>query len=201
MARKVEYGQDPYIGRDGINRHPMAEDLSPMVVRPERPKYQPRYMYLVDLITLEKLPIQFVPQEMRWGPESNWVVIPSVGRNNPFYHYTGSEQTLTFQLDWNARVENRDDVIKSCRWVENLSLADGYDAEPPPVRIIFGTLFEEYTFIVQSAPWSMNLFDVQYGMLPRQAYQDITLKRITGLNVRKPLYSLEHKSASHPIIA
>jgi hypothetical protein len=204
MARRTDYGNDPYVGIDGINRHPLGDPTIPQDPKPPseptpRPKYQPRIMYLVNLITLEKLPIQFVPIEMQWAPESNWVVIPSVGRNNPFYHYTGSEQTLSFQLDWNAKAENRQDVIEACRWVENLSLADGYDAEPPPVRLIFGTVFENYTFIVERAPFSISLFDVQNNYMPKQAYQDIVLKRTTGVNIRKPLYTIEPKSAYHLI--
>lgn len=159
----------------------------------------PRVMFLVNLETLEKIAIQFVPTEMRWETDSSWVVIPTVGRNNPFYHYTGSEQTLTFQLDWNAQVENRTDVIKACRWVEDLSRADGYDSPPPRVRVIFGNLFEDYVFIVEKAPFKMSLFHAAYGMMPTQAYQEITLKRITAINVRKVLYPIEPRNTPQPI--
>lgn len=151
--------------------------------------YLPREMFLVDLnvpdkdenVTYRYLRIQYVPKEINYDPQANWVPIASVGRNNPFYHYTGGEDTLTFQLDWHATDELRESVIKSCKWVEALTRNDGYRGEPHLVKLIFGDLFQESTWVVTAAPYNMVQFHAA-GMRPIQAYQELTLKRVTTHN-------------------
>jgi hypothetical protein len=130
----------------------------------------------------EKLLIQTVPLELSVVPESTWVPIPSIGRNNPFYNYTGGEDSLEFTIDWYATSDNRQDVINSCRWLESLSKANGYENEPPRMLLIFGRLFKFTTWIIESAPYKLTLFDRESGMFPRQAYQDVVLKRVTDRN-------------------
>lgn len=132
---------------------------------------------------VETLKIQTVPKELDYNPQANWVVIPSVGRNNPFYNYTGGEDSLSFTLDWFCNDERRTDVIESCRWLESLSKADGYNAEPPMVILQWGRLFRFEKWIVESAPYKLSLFNREYSMLPGQAYQEVTLKRVTGFNL------------------
>jgi len=151
------------------------------------PQSVPSNMWLVRLDdrfkqNTEKLRIQTVPLELGVKPESNWQVIPSIGRNNPFYHYTSGEDTLEFTLDWYSVVENRQDVIDKCRWVESLSKADAYIDPPPRVLLIFGDLFKYTTWIIESAPYTLSLFNKDKNMLPQQAYQTISLKKVTSAN-------------------
>lgn len=131
---------------------------------------------------LEKLQIQTVPNELNINPEANWSVIPSLGRNNPFYHYTGGEDILEFELDWYSVNELKDDVIRKCRWVESLSRADAYRQEPSRVVLIFGELFRYTTWIVKAAPYTLSRFNKEKGMLPTQAYQQLTLAKVTRDN-------------------
>jgi hypothetical protein len=136
----------------------------------------------VDDESLKALQIQTVPLELSIDPIAKWATIPSIGRNNPFYHYTGGEDSLRFTLDWYSERESRDDVINKCRWVESLSRSNAYDAEPSRVVLIFGDLFQFDTWIVESAPYRLSLFDKERGMLPRQAYQELTLKKVSEKN-------------------
>lgn len=139
--------------------------------------------------------LPFVPSELNYSPESNFVGIASFGRNNPFYQFTGSEDTLTFEIDWFSREQNREDVIFNCRWLEALTKGDAYDDVPHRVLLSWGQdnkLFIDSEWLVVAAPYRLSDFVRGYtgengeiitvGMLPQQAYQSITLKRITKLN-------------------
>lgn len=140
---------------------------------------------LVDLTTLQRLYLQTIPKEIRNNIESTWVAIASMGRNNPFYHFTGSEDTIEFEITWYCQQESRQDVIKKCKWLESLTKNDGYDNKPPEVKFIFGDLYKDSKFIVTKAPYSLGLFSRPYMMMPTLAIQQITLKRITEDNRKR----------------
>lgn len=139
--------------------------------------------------------LPFVPRELDYKPESNFVGIASFGRNNPFYQFTGSEDTLTFEIDWFSKENNREDVIFNCRWLEALTKGDAYDDIPHRVKIVWGKdnkLFEDSIWLLVDAPYRLTNFVRAYyddqknivsaGMLPQQAYQTVTFKRLTKLN-------------------
>jgi hypothetical protein len=179
---------------DGFNWYAKRKghpDIPPLFGRPQPknvdlPSYTPSNMWLVKEDEfgqrLESLRIQCVPDKLSVEPSSNWAIIPSIGRNNPFYHYTGGEDVLKFTLDWYSVHEYREDVIEKCRWVEALAKANAYYNKPPRVILIFGKLFQFDTWIVEAAPYQLSLFDRERDMLPRQAYQDLTLKKVTPKN-------------------
>lgn len=141
------------------------------------------------------LQLPFVPRELDYQPESNFVGIASFGRNNPFYQFTGSEDTVSFEIDWFSDKENREDVIFNCRWLEALTKGDAYDEIPHRVKIVWGKdnkLFEDSTWLLVSAPYKLSDFVRGYrssngevistSMLPQQAYQTVTFKRINKMN-------------------
>ncbi len=140
-----------------------------------------RNLYIVDLVDpSNKIKIQFVPQELDYDPDSNWETVAAVGRNNGNYQYTGSEDVLKFQLDWYAESEDRKDVLLRCKQVESLTKNDGFDNPPHHVKLIWGdTMFSDATWVVIKAPYKMRLFQAHRSMLPQQAYQEVTLKRVT----------------------
>lgn len=149
------------------------------------PQSTPSEMWLVRLSNnaqVESLRIQTVPFEIEIDPAPNWAIVPTLGRNNPFYHYTGGEDTLQMTLDWYSVDPLRNDVIDKCRWVQSLCKADGYKKEPPAVLLIFGNLFRNTTWIIKNAPYKLSIFDKEMKMLPRQAYQEVTLAKISDHN-------------------
>lgn len=144
----------------------------------------------------DKLQLSYVPTELNYNAESNFVGIASIGRNNPHYQYAGAEDTLEFVIDWFSNKDDRTDVINNCRWVEALSKNNGYSNRPPRVKIQWGPmdkLFKDHIFIVTSAPYRLNNWQgsgrdkdgniVSTGLLPQQAYQTVTLKRISDINL------------------
>ena len=154
------------------------------------------------------LSLPFVPHEINYIPESKFVGIASFGSSNPIYHYTGSEDTLTFVIDWFSKENHREDVIFNCRWMEALTKADGNQEPPHRVKIIWGgqntqlnlgllynpqTLFGDSIWILVDAPYKLSQFNRGYmdplskdfistNMLPQQALQTVTFKRITSYN-------------------
>jgi len=141
-------------------------------------------LYIVDLITLEKQQLQAVPEDMEQSPESTWVAIHSPGRNNPFYHYTGGEDTLKFTLDFYAVGQTQQDVLLRAKWFQALGRADAYTGQPHPVKIIWGSImFQEAIWICNPGKIRWVRFNGEFSMLPSQAYMDVMFKRVTEKNV------------------
>lgn len=156
----------------------------------------PRSIWIVQLSKpSNKLEIQNVPKHLEYDFKNKYVVLHSPGRNNPFYHYTGSEDTLEFPLTWYAAEENRLDVITKCKWLESMSKNNGYKGKPELVALTWsstwgdlnntqnlGNLFEFGTWLIDSAAYSLSLFHGSRNMMPTLATQTVKLLRTTKLN-------------------
>jgi len=144
-----------------------------------------------------KLVLPFVPSELNYSMESRFVGIATMGRNNPYYQFTGSEDKLEFEIDWFSEQANREDVIYNCRWLESLTKGDGYLRPPSRVMLSWGAnnlLWRNFTWLVVKAPYVLGSFVRGYrdmntkeiintNMLPQQAKQQITLVRLTNSNL------------------
>jgi hypothetical protein len=146
---------------------------------------KPNQPVIIDMVTLERLHFQSIPREINVDSSSTWVAIESVGRNNPFYHFTGSEDIIQFTLSWFCDDESRQDVIKKCKWLEALTKNDGYDVAPHPVKLVFGDLFKASTFIVHKAKYQLANFNREYKMMPMLAFQEVELRKITSVNTKR----------------
>ena len=144
-----------------------------------------------------KITLPFIPSVLEYDPASKFVGIATMGRNNPYYQYAGSEDTISFDIDWFSGDAARTDVINSCRWMEALTKADGYKKAPHRVIINWGEnnlLFKNTLWLVVAAPYKLSDFVnayrnpetkaiVRLGLLPQQATQRITLKRVVSWNL------------------
>lgn len=150
-----------------------------------------KYNEGIDTITLP-----FVPKELNYNSELAYSTIKSMGRNNPFYHFTGAEDKLEFEIDWYSFDDGRKEVIEKCRKIEALSKANGYMNGPRRVQLLWGEdnlLFSNHLFIVLAAPYRLLNFNKGYidkdntvrktSMMPIQGYQRVTLARITSDNL------------------
>ena len=145
-----------------------------------------RDLSIIDTNSGKSIKLPFVPRELRYTPDSHFKAIASMGRNNPFYHFTGSEDTLEFEIDWFAEKDSRHDVILNCKWVGSSSKNDGYELEPPAVILHWNSsLFSDSLWLVVAAPYRLLDFQAHRSMLPQQAYQQVTLKRVTLTNLRR----------------
>ena len=142
--------------------------------------------------------IQGMPNELEINPEPTWATVKSMGRNNPFYMYTGSEDTISFDISWFAVDKNREDVINKCRLLESWSKANGYNTSPPNLDILWGNsdIFSGQKFILYSAKYVLGNFQNSYRagsrdkgevvdlkLYPNSAVQSLVFKRVTSGNL------------------
>lgn len=138
---------------------------------------------LVDLDSGERLHFQGLPLEIEKETDTVWATIRPYGRNNPHYHFVGSEDTLAFEVSWYATQENKNDVIDRAEWIVSLTKADGYRGRPHLVGLIWGDMYRKQKFIVWSAKYTMSVFDKPSGYKPTVIRQQIVLKRVTDRNL------------------
>lgn len=162
------------------------------------------YVAIIDLDAggldkqYEVIKLPFIPRELAYNCESAFAAIKPMGRNNPFYHFTGAEDKLEFEIDWHAFDWGRREVIENCRKIESLTKADAYNNGPHRVMLKWGKeniLFSDHVFVVLAAPYKMTQFNKgnigptgvveSTHMLPVQAYQKVILGRITSKNLSK----------------
>lgn len=104
--------------------------------------------------------IQGRPEILSVDPDTSWATIKPIGRNNPFYMYTGAEDTISFDISWYSIQEDRQDVITKCRLLESWSKSNGYISAPSTLFISWGQsdLFKDDTFILWSAKYKLSNF-------------------------------------------
>lgn len=172
----------------------------PNYIPPVKKSKNSRDCYIVDLANpTNRMKIQNLPNLMSFDPGIKIVTMSSPGRNNPFQHYTGAEDTLDFELSYYAEEENRQDVINKCKWVEAMAKNDGYSGKPKLVGIFWtspdnsiangtegvGALLEEATWLIKSAPYEVTLFHGDRGLMPTLATQKISLVRVSPHNRKR----------------
>lgn len=133
-------------------------------------------LYLTALKSLERLEIQFVPTGMIESRRANYGDIEVVGRNNPIPHYTGGSDTLEFELDFVAEDDNREDVVRKCRWLKSMSMNDGFGEPPEKIRLTWGRMFQDEIWVIRAVQVTYGTFNVEEGFLPVQAYVRLSLQ-------------------------
>lgn len=149
----------------------------------------------------DSIELTWIPKSISYKPESKLVALVSTGRNNPFYHYGGSEDSVEFSIDWFFTNDyTRKEALRRARWLESMSKGDGY-GPMHRVKLVWGEskLFENSLFLVESAgyemtnwvDWGMRKNDKainglefeKFGLLPQRIVQDVILKRVTAYNL------------------
>lgn len=155
--------------------------------------------------------LQYTPTELEVTTSSQLKSVGVVGRNYPLYHYTGGEETLSFDIDWHDdSVNEQISTLRKCRLLEALSKADGYSGGPPYITIEWSEfphyrkadkkLLDNHVYVIQSADYKMSEF-VYYrwkaytddkvpainGMFPTQITQKLVLKRVAGQLTHKQI--------------
>lgn len=132
-------------------------------------------LYFIALDTLDRLDIQFVPENLTINRNPNIASIQVVGRNNPIYHYISGDTNMNLELDFHSADENREDVLKKCKWLEHLAYNDGYAKEPQRVKLVFGDIFKDELWVIKKVSYVLSQFNKQKGFLPQQAIVSIEL--------------------------
>lgn len=134
-------------------------------------------IFIIDLETLERVRIQFIPHEIV-EPRSLEVnnIIP-IGRNIPDYGFAGGEDSLEMVLDFFSVQEDRKDVLDTCSWLKSLTYSSNVDTVPSEVKLVFGELYRDQKWNVQVANVVYSGFVKTRGLLPQQARVEIRLIR------------------------
>lgn len=172
---KNEYllGTNPVSLKEPLDQHNRSKNKIIIFNLSGRGKYQ-------------RIILQNRPSQLDFRGETSWAAIKSMGRNTPMYHYTGSEDTVQFNISWFCNDPNNyEEVIAKCRLLESWSKSDGYAAGPPVLRIDWGGeegsgLFKDTTFILHSATYTLMNF--QSGHLDRRPD---TIKTVNDLKDTK----------------
>lgn len=147
---------------------------------------QKNALYLISVKTpSDRMAIQFVPKELSLDRSIDIEEIKIVGRNNPLYQYSTGTTELSFELDFYAEEESREDVIRRCRWLESFAYADGSAEPPDQLKLVFGKLFKAEVWVLKSISSKVSNFHGDRGMLPQQAYVRITLALNPKFNLKK----------------
>lgn len=107
------------------------------------------------------LTLQNRPPEIDIDPQPIWVEVRSMARNTPFMMYTGSTDTIQFDISWYSNQPNkRNDVITKCKLLETWSKSNGYYSAPPILKIKWGSseIFRDYYFVLYSAKYTLSNF-------------------------------------------
>lgn len=146
---------------------------------------------LIGSSSYERVDLQLPPLEVSVKPETRYAGIETIGRNLNYYHFTGAEKLLEFEVDWYAEDKERLSVIQKCQKLESYSLANGYSDNPPRIYIQWGnqnTLFRDSIWVLLKAPYTLSQFQkatiygygkaIKNGLLPAQAKQNLTFGKI-----------------------
>lgn len=180
---RKQYPEQSWLGRFQRSAKLRTLDISKRLESSGRDvESQEPVLQITELDNLETLKIQTIPMSLSVEPKADWAIIPVLGRNNPFYHYVGGEDTLSIVLDWYSVAEDRQDVAQKCRLLESWSRSDGWVVKPPRVKVTWGKLFETSAWIITAAPYEFSRFDKGFELFPLQAYQRLELKKVTEFN-------------------
>lgn len=141
-------------------------------------------LYFIALQSRERLDIQYVPDDLTIDRSPSIADVAVIGRNNPVHHYSSGKTSLKLQLDFYAEEEDRQDVIRKCRWLESLGYSDGLSRPPEQIKLVFGDLFRDEIWIVKKVSYKLSNFNKEYGFLPQQAYVDVSLALDPKTNLR-----------------
>lgn len=160
-------------------------------------------IYNITESPYKKVIIQNRPNKLEFKGETSWASIKSMGRNTPMYHFTGSEDTIKFNISWFCNDPNNPgEVIDKCRFLESWTKSNGYKASPPVLQIQWGEsdIFAGHYYILTSATYTLQNFNNGYRkfntvngekqvevvngkLYPSTATQELIFKRVSDHNL------------------
>lgn len=126
-------------------------------------------IYILELETGERLEIQFVPEVISNPRDANLTEIMVVSRNHPKLHYVNGKDTLTMTLQFYSDEPSRQDVYRKIQWLKSLTMNNGFQGKYRNVSIVFGEMFKNDVWVIQSVRPNMSNFDSKNGFYPLRA--------------------------------
>jgi hypothetical protein len=169
------------LGQNQVNMGPLSsfdqkyQEMGQLISTPNpqpTPIIQKPTMAIINLDNGDYVRFRFVPRELSFGGEIMLQPIYSMGRNTPFYQYTGSEQNLEFEIDWFQMSEGDPTVMETCRQIESWGKNDADDFPPARLKIVFGrTIITDAVWLLAGSKYTVTQFYANRDMEPIAARQ------------------------------
>jgi hypothetical protein len=132
-------------------------------------------IYILELSEpFGRLELQELPSELSTQRTGNYAEINVPGRNNPLHHYTGGSDTFSMSFQFVYDSSGVDNVLRDVQWLEGLMANDSYNAPSRRVKIIFGKIFNNKTYIVKSVSSKFMDFVNNNGWISKRAEVSIS---------------------------
>lgn len=135
------------------------------------------YILAVDDPQLGRLQIQYPPMEIVESREARVTPIPIVGRNEDLKQFGGGNTSLSFELKFFAVENGFQDAERKALWLKSMTYKEG-DRQPSRIKIIFGDLFRDDIWVVESAEITRELFQPASDWMPRYVTVNLQLTKI-----------------------
>jgi len=146
------------------------------------PKLNQLYFIAIDTPEVDHLPIQYTPETIDYEREANISEIAIIGRNNGLNQYVGGSTKLSFELMFFSTEAGRQDVKRKVKWLESQTYSGG-DRPPSRLKIVFGDLFKDEIWVLQSVGASYSVFDLDNNAMPTYANVSLSFIRDTDIDL------------------
>ena len=126
-------------------------------------------IYILELETGERLEAQFVPEVISAPRDANLTEIMVVARNHPKLHYVNGKDTLTMTLEFYSDEPSRQDVFRKVQWLRSLTMNNGFQGKYRNVSLVFGEMYKNEIWVIQSVRPNLSNFDAENGFYPLRA--------------------------------
>lgn len=142
------------------------------------------YIVAIDEPQTNRLRVQYMPLQVQYQRNAKFDAISVIGRNEDLSHYSGGNTTISLNFDFYSTDPNGELAKQGVKFLESLQYS-GRDRPPSRVQLVFGRLFENSLWLLQSLNVVYSVFEGGKDWLPRYAVAQCTFK----LDTETDLYS------------
>ena len=140
------------------------------------------YIVAIDEPQTNTLRVQYMPLQVQYNRSAKFEAIPIIGRNEDLSHFSGGNTTLSLNLDFYSSDPDGTNANASIQFLESLTYS-GRNRPPSRVQLVFGRLFENTLWLLQSLNVVYSVFEGGKEWLPRYAVAQCTFKRDTEFDL------------------
>jgi hypothetical protein len=142
-------------------------------------------IYFVLLESLEEVHAQYVPLAADGNRQAKYAEVQPAGMNNPSFHYVGGSEDLKMSVSFTTENETRSDVKEKVNKFRSLCNADGKEAPPEKIKIVFGGMFDKSKWLLKSVAYKYELFNDEFNFSPDMAKIDLVFSMAPDNSTRK----------------
>lgn len=144
-------------------------------------------IYIIEVDTLESFECQLMPNSFSENVQIDINKIKTISRTNPFIGYSGTQETISFDLQMYSDEESRKELHRKINWIKGLAYPDKRDGKPSRLRIVWGELLNKYTFALQSCEIKKSNFSKYHDGYPSNVVIGLSFALDMDTNITKTL--------------